>query len=197
MNYIKRFLLITFPVLLLAAPIAQGAEYDFDRAHSSFRFGVQHIYSTVYGHFDTYSGKVMFDPAKPADSSFQFTVKVKSIQTGIVKRDKHLLSNDFFTAGKYPEITFTSSSVKHTGGNNYAVAGTLQMKDVKKEVVLPVVYWGSKVHPMDKSKKVAGFDFKLRVDRLAYNVGNGKFHKMGLVGKDVDIFASLEMMTGN
>lgn len=197
MNYIKRFLFITLPVLLLAAPIAQGAEYDFDRAHSSFRFGVQHIFSTVYGHFDTYSGKVVFDPAKPADASFQFTVKVKSIQTGIAKRDNHLLSNDFFAAGQYPEITFTSSSVKHTGGQNYEVTGILQMKDVKKDVVLPVVYRGSKVHPMDKSKKVAGFDFNLTIDRLAYNVGNGKFHKMGVVGKDVTIFASLEMLTGN
>ncbi len=197
MNSIKHFIFITLSFALLTPLSAWGAEYEFDRAHSSFRFGVQHIFSTVYGHFDTYSGKVIFDPAKPAGSSFQFTVKVKSIQTGIAKRDNHLLSKDFFAAGQYPEITFTSSSVKHTGGEKYEVSGVLQMKDVKKEVVLPVIYKGAKIHPMDTSKKVVGFDFNLKVDRLAYNVGNGNFHKMGVVGKDVTIFASLEMLTDN
>jgi polyisoprenoid-binding protein YceI len=39
---------------------------------------------------------------------------------------------------------------------------------------------------------VAGFEARMTIDRLAYNVGNGKFYEMGVVGKDVDILISLE-----
>ena len=31
------------------------------------------------------------------------------------------------------------------------------------------------------------------LDRLVYGVGAGKFYKMGVVGKDVEVFVSLEV----
>ncbi len=40
---------------------------------------------------------------------------------------------------------------------------------------------------------MAGFNGKVVIDRLAYGVGNGKFHTMGVVGKDVEVFVSLEV----
>jgi polyisoprenoid-binding protein YceI len=39
---------------------------------------------------------------------------------------------------------------------------------------------------------VAGFDTRFNINRLDFHVGDGKFHKMGVVGKDVDILISLE-----
>ena len=35
---------------------------------------------------------------------------------------------------------------------------------------------------------------RITVDRLALGVGDGKFHKMGLVGKDVDVLVTLEAL---
>ncbi len=195
MKTCTRSILIALGFLFLGTLPLQAATYEFDKAHSGFRFGVQHIYSTVYGQFDDYSGTVVFDPAKPSDAVFQFNIEVKSINTGIGKRDKHLRSPDFFDADKYPQITFTSSAVKHLEGANYEVLGTLTIKDVSTNIALPLVYHGSKVHPMEKGKRVAGFDINLTLDRLAYNVGGGKFYEMGVVGKDIDIFVSLEMLT--
>ena len=41
---------------------------------------------------------------------------------------------------------------------------------------------------------VAGFDSLFKIDRLNYHVGDGKSYKMGVVGKDVDILITLEMI---
>jgi polyisoprenoid-binding protein YceI len=41
---------------------------------------------------------------------------------------------------------------------------------------------------------VAGLDARLTIDRLEYHVGDGKFYKMGVVGKDVDILFTLELL---
>jgi len=195
MKKITRPILIVLLFFFLGILPLQAATYEFDKAHSSIRFGVQHIYSTVYGQFDDYSGNIVFDPKKPTDAVFNIIIEVKSINTGIGKRDKHLRSAEFFDANKYPQITFVSSAAKHIEGTNYEISGTLTMKDVSKDIVLPLVFHGSKDHPMDKGKIVAGFDINIPLDRLAYRVGDGKFYKMGIVGKDIDTFVSLEMLT--
>lgn len=49
-------------------------------------------------------------------------------------------------------------------------------------------------HPFQKDSEVAGFEARMIIDRLAYNVGNGKFYDMGVVGKDVAVLITLEVM---
>jgi len=40
--------------------------------------------------------------------------------------------------------------------------------------------------------EVAGFETRLAIDRLEYNVVTGKFYEMGVIGKDVDVLISFE-----
>ena len=41
---------------------------------------------------------------------------------------------------------------------------------------------------------MAGFNGRLSVDRLALGVGDGKFYKMGLLGKEVEVLVTLELL---
>jgi polyisoprenoid-binding protein YceI len=59
---------------------------------------------------------------------------------------------------------------------------------------IPFVYHGTAPSPFDKSKMVAGFDTEFVIDRLGFGVGTGKFHKMGVVGKDVQVIISVEAL---
>lgn len=192
---------IIFPVLFLicflfAGQQAFGAapEWQFDTAHSSFNFGVKHIYSTVWGHFEDYSGTVLFDPDNLAESKMIFEIEVKSIQTGVGKRDNHLRSEEFFDVKKYPLITFVSTDIKHVEGDKYDVAGRLTIKDVSKDIVLPLIFHGIKDHPLSPGDLVAGFETSLILDRFEYHVGTGKFYELGVAGKDVQVVVYLEML---
>ena len=182
-------------LLILMTPAHAMAEnWKLDAAHSNFYFEVRHTYAGIRGQFGTFSGDVVFDRANPEKSRFDFTIKVDSIDTKIGKRDTHLRAPDFFDAQKYPEITFKSTRVTRGGDDKYIVDGKLTIKNVTKDLSLVFNYLGQKENPLKPGQLVSGFDANLSIDRLVYHVGDGKFYKMGVVDKDVDIFVSLELL---
>jgi polyisoprenoid-binding protein YceI len=185
--------IITLAYFLAAQPAAMAYEWQLDKGHSGIMFEVKHIYSTIRGNFDDFSGVVIFDPSQPEKSRADFSVKVDSIYTGIAKRDNHLRSDDFFASGTYPEMTFKSTRVTHVEGNRYAFEGQMTVKDVTRDMALQFIYLGQTESPFKKDQMVAGFETRFSIDRLEFNVGKGKFYEMGVVGKDVDVLISLEM----
>jgi polyisoprenoid-binding protein YceI len=186
-------LVVIFLVGLFFSPLhAAVRSWEIDKEHTNFYFSVDHIYAKVHGRFTDFTGTILFDPDNLKDSTFSFEIKVKSVDTGISKRDKHLLSDDFLDASKYPLITFTSAGITKTGEKTYNVNGRLTIKGVTTDLVLPLTYEGTKDHPLSQGMTVAGFNGRLTLDRLAYQVGDGKYYKMGAVGKDVDILVTIE-----
>jgi polyisoprenoid-binding protein YceI len=190
----KKTLLILLLLLLMGAGQGFAQQWQLDPVHTNFYFEVKHTFAVVRGQFTEFNGDVYFDPDNPAKSKFNFVIKVDSVDTKVGKRDIHLLSPDFFDAGKYPVMTFTSSRVSSAGDNNYIVEGTLTIKDVSKDLALEFIYHGQKENPLKPGETVAGLDSRLTLDRLQYHVGEGKFYNMGVVGKDVDILLTLEML---
>ncbi|MDH3328023.1 MAG: YceI family protein [Desulfobulbaceae bacterium] len=188
-------ILLTLLFLFSVLPVqAMSQEWKLDPVHTNFYFDVQHTYATVRGQFADFTGNVYFDPDNPDKSRFDFVIKVDSIDTRVGKRDTHLRSPDFFDAGKYPLITFKSAKVIRTGENRYTVEGTLTIKDISKKLALEFIYHGQKENPLKPGEIVAGLDSRLVIDRLEYHVGDGKFYKMGVVGKDVAILITLELL---
>lgn len=194
----KRFSisLVILTAWLMAAASAQAAapSWQFDPAHCSFSFDVTHIYATVRGHFTDYSGTFRFDPENLKDSSFDIKVMVNSVDTNNRKRDNHLLSGDFFDAGKYPEMSFVSSAIEPINEDQYRMTGNLTIKNVTRQISVPFTYFGSRVNPFNDQQLVAGFETRIAIDRLDYHVGTGKYYDMGVAGKDVTIIITLEMI---
>jgi polyisoprenoid-binding protein YceI len=91
---IKHALLILAAILVLSPAHAAAPEWDLDFDHTGFYFSIDHIYSTVRGHFDKYEGTVMFSPDDLANSRFDFEVEIDSVNTNNSKRDRHLNSED-------------------------------------------------------------------------------------------------------
>ena len=189
----KRSAILLFILLFSTPAYAAASRWNVDPAHSSIYFGITHIYSTVRGYFDDFKGTVVFSPDDPAGSRFDFQVDVKSINTGNTKRDGHLNSADFFDSDEFPEMTFTSTTVKHVKDNQYVVEGEMTIKDVTQRISVPFTFLGLTTNPFDKDTEVAGFEARMTIDRLAYHVGGGKFYDMGVVGKTVDVLITLEV----
>lgn len=188
----KQLKFFTVLIMLLIPTFAWGQEWKIDATHSGIRFGVRHIFSTVWGHFSAYDGTIKFDPNALDQSRFDFTVEVKSINTLDGKRDNHLRSDDFFQADKFPVMGFTSSNITHKEGNHYIVTGILSLKETQKEMHIPFVYHGTTPSPFNKDQVVAGFDTEFVINRLDFGVGNGKFKEMGVVGEMVRIMITIE-----
>ena len=192
----KHLFTLTLAVLLLFGQNASAAAraWELDTDHSNVYFSIEHIYAKVQGRFAAIAATVHFDPANLKESRFDFEIKVDSIDTGIKQRDDHLRSADFFASSDHPLITFTSNAVTAAGEGVYQVAGTLTVKGKSHDLVLPLTFAGVKDHPATPGKQVAGFNGRLSVDRLALGVGDGMFYKMGLLGKEVEVLVTLELL---
>jgi len=112
--------------------------YKFDQSHSTIGFSVHQFLGTTQGKFTKFDGKIEIDREHPENSSVTARIVVRSIDTGIVKRDNHLRSPEFFSIEKYPDIMFKSRSVKQTGPHEGDILGDLTMHGVAKPITLHV-----------------------------------------------------------
>jgi polyisoprenoid-binding protein YceI len=162
-----------------------------DPMHSSVNFNIKHMgISFVQGRFDKFDGKVSTPGATLDNAQFNFSVQTESINTGVEPRDKHLKSADFFDAEKFPSMKFESTSLVKGKNNNYTLKGKLTVKDVTKEVSIPVTFGG--VTKNQQGKDVAGLQAKFTVNRLDYNI---KYDPTGAgVAKDVDVVLFFELV---
>ena len=192
---IRSLFLVGFASLLLAtASSAEAVNWRFDKAHSNFYFEIEHIFASVQGRFEDFSGTFRFDPRNPEKGSFAFEVRTQSVDTDIAKRDQHLRSEEFFHGERYPAMSFQSSSIRHLVGNRYEVQGKLRIKDVTQQVTMPFVFYGVRENPMQEGQLVAGFESRFSLDRLEYHVGDGKYYRLGVTGRTVEVTVTLEML---
>jgi len=135
----KTRLVVSFVLLAAVSSRALGNEiYKFDRSRSTIGFTVHQFLGTSHGKFAKFDGRIEIDREHPEKSSVVARIDIRSIDTGIVKRDNHLRSAEFFNVAKFPEMTFKSGRVKQTGQQSCDIFGDLTMHGVTKPITLHV-----------------------------------------------------------
>lgn len=128
-------------------------DYDLDPTHTQLGFVARHAMVTkVRGTFKEFEGQLHINGAEPTKSTGGLRMVARSIDTGVEQRDDHLRSNDFFDMENYPELTFTSTKVEHSGGDSYQVTGDLTVKDHTRPVTMDVEYTGSATDPFGNQR---------------------------------------------
>ena len=94
---------------------------------------------------------------------------------------------------KYPEITFKSSKITKIDGDSYAVAGTLTMHGVSKEVTLSVDFLGE-MKAMGGTR--AGYELTTTLNRKDFGISWNRALDAGgfVLGDDVEININLEVI---
>ena len=166
--------------------------YDIDAAHSEATFTVRHLITKVRGHFSDFAGTITFDAANPVNSTVSFTIQAASIDTNQKDRDAHLRSADFFETETYPTITFTSTGITPAGGDAYRVTGQFTVRDVTKEITLPVTFLGQARDPWGNER--IAFEAEYTLNRKDYGLNLNAALETGgfLVGDDVKISLSVQ-----
>jgi polyisoprenoid-binding protein YceI len=180
-------LTLSFASAVQAAPTT----YTIDNGHSNVGFSVRHIFSKVPGSFTKFSGAIVYDPAKPAESTVKAEIDASSANTRHEKRDAHLKTEDFFFVEKYPTLTFESTKVTPAGEGKLKVDGNLTMRGVTKPVTLDVTVLGT--NQSDRGG-IAGFEAVTKVNRKDFGINwNRALDQGGMVlGDDVEIRLDIE-----
>lgn len=175
--------------VLMLSGTGVAETYKIDDSHSGVTFSIRHLVGRTPGHFNDFSGTVMYDPAHPEKTSAEAVIQAGSIDTGNERRDGHLKSADFFNVEKFPTITFKSTSAKKEG-DTILLTGDFTMHGTTKEMTLPVTVLGVGVHPRDKAP-IAGFETELVLKRSDYGV-NSWTDVAGVLGDEVKVTITLE-----
>ena len=157
--------------------------WTLDGSHSYIDFSIRHILATSKGSFKTVSGEFNFSED---NSSAAITIDVNSINTSNDKRDAHLKEDEYFGVEKFPAITFVANKITQTP-HDVLLHGQLTIKDVTKEVLLPVTYLGQQATPWGFPS--AAFEGEITVNRTEFNIGESG----GLLGDDVKVAFSFEL----
>lgn len=197
--------------LAVALPAAAAVQtYALDQAHTNVGFSVKHLgISNVLGHFDDFSGTILFDEDNPSQSKVDVTVQTKSVNTGNSRRDDHLRSGDFFESEKYPEMKFVSTSIKFTvpgagakakaaakaaqgsEPRKFVLTGDLTLHGVTKPVVLTGEYLGKAKMGTDMTK--VAFTARGTINRQDYGVAwNKMMEATRVVSDEVQINLEVE-----
>ena len=178
-----------FVIVLAGPPVFAVDIYKVDPAHSTIGFKVRHMgISYVSGKFDTFEGALSFDG--DILTGLDGKVDVNSINTAVSNRDDHLKSDDFFSAQKFPTMTFKISKVTQDG-STIAVVGDLTIRGATKIVVLQGEFGG--FVDTDKGKKT-GVTLEGEINRQDFGLAFNKLLEAGqaMVGNQVKITLELE-----
>lgn len=169
--------------------------WKVDPSHSEVQFKVKHlVISTVTGNFNSYEGKIEAEGDNFENAKAYFSADIDSISTNNEDRDNHLLSDDFFNAGEYPQMNFESTSFEKVGDNQYKVTGDLAIRDVTKEVELEAVHGGTVEDPYGNTK--AGFEISGTINRKEFNLTWNAVTEAGnvVVGDDVKLQLNMQLI---
>ncbi|MFT4153508.1 YceI family protein [Parafilimonas sp.] len=103
---------------------------------SEVKFTIKNFGINTNGTLNGLKGTIKFDPANLAASSFDVSVDVNTINTGVDGRDSHLKQDEYFNVAKYSVIRFISTSIEKNG-EDYAAKGNLTIKGITKPMSIP------------------------------------------------------------
>ncbi|MBK6726210.1 MAG: YceI family protein [Xanthomonadales bacterium] len=166
----KSFAPLAIAALFAAAPLAAAERYEFDKAHTSILFFVEHLgLSEVQGEFRAFEGELSVDPDDLAQSSVNVAIDAASIDMDVEKLNEHLKSRDFFDIANHPKLTFKSGKVEVRGENALMVTGDLTLLGVTRSVTLDVKLKRVAAHPFAK-RPALGFHAEATIQRSDFGM---------------------------
>ncbi len=174
----RSIITLTAVLGLLASASAFAGERLLQAAGSSITFVYKQMNVPLDGRFRKFSGKINFDAAKPETASIDMTVDVASFNSN-EDADPEVVKPSWLDAAAHPQARFTSKSVAALGGGRYQASGTLNIKGISRDVVVPFEF--------KEQGANAIVDGQFTLKRGDYKIGEGEWSAFDVVANDVQV----------
>jgi polyisoprenoid-binding protein YceI len=164
-----------------------------DPGHSEIQFKVKHLaIANVAGTFKTFSGHAVCDGDLFAGAIISFEMDAASIDTNNIERDKHLRSDVFLNAEKFPKITFGGVITQEE--DDYRLTGDLTLLSTTKRISLNVKHTGTGIGRFNDTR--AGFEITSKINRKDFGLDFNLLTEMGslVVGDEIRIHGDIELI---
>jgi len=175
----KAFLCFIF--LFTGSLTVKAQQYKPVDDKSEVKFTIKNFGINTNGSLAGLKGTIKLDPQNPGASSFEVSVDVVTINTGVDARDSHLKKEEYFNAEKYPTINFVSTNISGNQ-NQYKVTGNLTIKGVTKTVSFPFT-----VEKQDNGLIMKG---EFSIERKDFGVGGSSAVLGNSVNVNLKVYAA-------
>jgi polyisoprenoid-binding protein YceI len=126
----------------LARAQTQGV-FLIDQRFGSIEFSVDHLgLFTSHGDFQRFMGTLAIDPARPELTTINVRIDAQSVDMDSADGLSMVRSPDYFDVAEHPAITFQSTGVAVTAPDHYRIAGTIEIRGVRRPMTLDAVLAG-------------------------------------------------------
>jgi len=153
--------------LIAQASAADATAWNVQKESSLLGFVATITGASQKGGFTEYDAKITLDPEDLSSASVVLDIDVNSAATGQSQIDSAMPSADWFAVSEFPRATFTSSAIRHSGGNAYEMDGTLTLRGIEKKLTIPFT--------LDIDGAAATAKGEVEIVRTEFGVGQGQF----------------------
>ena len=125
-------------VFILGVFSLQAQQLVQNKSESKVEFKIKNFGVHVSGSFLEIDVISFFDVSEIESSYINAVIQVGSINTGNVKRDKHLLKDDFFDTDHFPILKLKSTKIEKLSETNFVLKGKLTIKNTTKIISIPL-----------------------------------------------------------
>jgi len=161
--------------LLLPAMAHAGVDYSKSR----IEFTSKQMNVPVDGHFTRFTAQVAYDSKKPEQSKAEIEVDLGSVDTGSSEADLEVAKKGWFNVAAFPKAKFASTSARALSAGKLEVKGTLAIKGLSRDVVIPVT--------VSEAGGVTTFEGAFPLLRLQYKIGEGIWSDTDTVADEVQV----------
>lgn len=126
-----------FLLFLLSIPL-HSQEWKQNLKQTEVTFQIKNFGIDVDGNFNEIDIQTNFTFNTISSSYIRATIPVKSITTGIKKRDEHILKEGYFDEGKHKNILLKSDKIEKTLDGKFLLYADLTIKETTKKIQVPL-----------------------------------------------------------
>jgi polyisoprenoid-binding protein YceI len=167
-------LAIALPVIAAVTAVAQ-----LDTGKSTVGIVFKQMNVPVDAKFKKFTANIVYDSAKPGNSTATVDIDVSSFDLGDPEYNKEVLKKEWFNAAQFPKAHFVSTGMKAGANGKLDVTGNLSIKGKS----IPASF----ALTVKKEGATQTFDGSLPIKRLAFNIGDGEWKDTGMVADEVVI----------
>ncbi len=127
----------------LSKPAYATELYRIDQSDAHIEFTARH-FGVLSSHatFRFFNGTLSIDPDHAEHTAIAILINAASVEVNWPGGETMLRSADYFDAGHYPLIRFTSTQITAEPGTRYLISGLLEIRGVTKPVQLEAEFAG-------------------------------------------------------
>jgi len=178
----RNFAIISILFFVIPA-LAAAPTWMMDKNHSSINFSGTAMSQPFIGHFKTFDGEIVFDPAHLDQSHVIITIDTKSVTTDSDDANQNIGAPEWLNSDTVPNAVFKADKFEKRAEGQYLAHGTLTLRGVSMPVDLPFTLVIQKT-ANGQTAKMTG---ETTLHRLDFGLGGGSYKDDKTVSTDIKV----------